>query len=377
MNVSRFEQFFGEQSLRLYVNFFLILLLIDFVLGRILQRIYSPFATVGVVVATFANLLEYVVLVLLALQLYRKRGSPVAKIISIMVFIVAFLALTISYVTFLGAPSPPELSLMFFFVSLFIIVFAISQRMYSEKLVNSRRLIPYIAFSVLLLSYVFAYYNQIAVKLASHYLVVAPFYLEAFQMAQYLLLTAFFFVFIYSISVPCENFKMNLRIFSKTALIPTLILGPLLLATIFYFRVTQYLAMLMVEILGFAFSRVEIGFFILSVWFLFTGILILREKSRLSKARYLSRESIALAIFFLGGFIFGFVYYFLIGVIGALLLSLPIENTVNERKPTNYSPRKVAPFVPKEAENFSIITIASKQILNTFLSDKEPTSENV
>jgi len=315
--------------------------------------------------------------VLLALKLYRKGISPLEKIISVLVFVTTFLALTISYVTFFGAPSPPELTLLFKIVSLLIIAFAVFQRMYSEKLVKSRRFVSYIAFSVLLLSYVFAYYNQIAVTLASHFLVVAPFYVEAFQLAQYLLLIAFFFIFIYSVSIPCKNFKMNLRIFSKTALIPTLILGPLLLATIFYFRVTQYLAMLMVEILGFAFSRVETAFFMLSVWFLFTGTLILREKSRLSKVGYLSRESMALAIIFLGGFIFGFVYYFLIGVIGALLLSLPIESTVNEQKLTNDSPRKVAPSGTKGTENFSIITIASKQILNTFLSDKQTTSENV
>jgi len=85
-----------------------------------------------------------------------------------------------------------------------------------------------------------------------------------------------------------------------------------------------------------------------------------------------------LAIIFLGGFIFGFVYYFLIGVIGALLLSATIENAVNEQRLTSdFSRLRLLSFVPKEAENFSIVAIASKQILNRFFSDKKPLSENV
>jgi len=375
---SRLKDVLGEQSLRLYLNLFLILLLLDFVLGRVLQRVYSPFATVGIAVTTFANLLEFVILFSLAFIFFRQKGSSSARLISAMVLLVIFVAATISYVTFIATSSPPEISLLFKFVSLLIIGLAIFQRMHSEKLEKNRRFVSYVAFSALLLSYALVYYYQIAVTLVSHYLLAIPFYVEAFGLGQSLLLVAFFFIFIYSISVPCENFKINPRIFSKTTLIPTLILGPLLLATIFYFRVTQYLAMLMVEILGFAFSRVEIGFFILSVWFLFTGILILREKSRLSKAGHLSRESMALAIIFLGGFIFGFVYYFLIGVIGALLLGATFENAVNEQKLTSDFPRpRLLSFVPKEAENFSIVTIASKQILNTFFSDKKPPSENV
>jgi len=359
---SQIKNVFSEQSLRLYLNIFLILLLMDFALGRVLQRVYSPFATVGLVVSTFAILLEFVILISLFFIFYGQKGSILTKLTAGMVILVTFLAGTISYVTFIDKSSPPEVSLLFKIVSLLTIASAIFQKIHSEKLEKGRRVVSYIAFSALLTSYIFAYYYQIAVILASHYLLASPFYAEVFQIGQYMLLVAFFFLFAYSISVPCRNFIMNLRIFSKTALIPTLLLGPPLLATIFYFRVTQYLAMLMAEILGFAFSRIEVAFFMLSVWFLFTGILILREKGHLSKTGHLGRESMALAIVFLGGFLFGFVYYFLIGVLGALLLSAPIETAVN---------------VPKEAEKISITTITSKQIPDTSLSDRTSSGRNV
>jgi len=322
---SQVKDVFGEHSLPLYLNLFLFLLLTDFVIGRLLQRVYSPFATVGIVVATFANLLEFVILISVAYISYTAKRSFLTKLTSATIFLAIFLAAAILYLTFNGASPPPEISLFFKIASLLIIALAIFQRMNSTNFERGPRFLSYVTFFTLLLSYVLAYYYQIAVTLSSNYLLVAPFYVEAFQIGEYLLLVTFFFFFVYSLSVPCKNFKMNRRTFSKTALIPTLIIGPLLLGTIFYFRLTQYLAMLMVEILGFVFSRVEVIFFILSVWFLFTGILVLKEKSRLSEASYLSRESMAFATMFLGGFIFGFVYYFFIGVVGALLLSVPLK----------------------------------------------------
>lgn len=330
------QNLFGPTSLRAYVGLFLASLLVEFTFGRTLQRLYSPFLSVGRIAAILGTLLEFLIIISLIYVIVRSHPPFIAMVIPPLLLAQLVLGGYALGAPFVGGTLPLEFSLLFQSAVLATVSLIILHRIASSPRKQGERL--FFAFlTVMLLSFVLSYYYRFSTIVTSNYLAQPPFYMESWWLAQMMLILGPFALMAYSLEVPCKGFRLTPSILLKTLLIPSMLLVPIITGMLLIPRMRQYVAMYLAEILGLTFSRTEAVFYIVSLWFYLAAVLILWQKGRIQRDEAHLQDSLALSILFFGGLIFQFTYYSLIPVIGAMLLSHPFSRPTTRRQEVRLS----------------------------------------
>jgi len=83
----------------------------------------------------------------------------------------------------------------------------------------------------------------------------------------------------------------------------------------------QIVVMILIFILGFAIPKLQIYAYVIAFWFFLVGVLLLVEKSRLSKEQGARQDSVGVLLVFFGGLLLSLIQYLVMGAVGTLLLS--------------------------------------------------------
>jgi hypothetical protein len=176
----------------------------------------------------------------------------------------------------------------------------------------------------LLLSFLFPFYYRMYLILGTVISTPLPFGIVAYQAGIYSVMATTFAFFLYALSAPSPGFTLNYRNFVKVALLPTLLVAPVLYGLVTSFFITQIFTMVIVMSTDLALSLSFVRVLVLLYWFLLTAILILLVKGHYSTNKLLLQEAIGLVFIASAAFLFNYPHYVMLGTAGVLLFSYPL-----------------------------------------------------
>ena len=133
--------------------------------------------------------------------------------------------------------------------------------------------------------------------------------------------------FVYSVVVPSGAYKTSVKTVVKAAIIPTLVVGPILYGLLSSFFITQIFSLVIAMSTDFALSIYFVQVMAGVWWFLLTAVMLLLLKGRGSSDRTLVLEGIGLLLLMSTTFLFNYPYYIMLGLMGAILVTHPPRDT--------------------------------------------------
>ena len=167
-------------------------------------------------------------------------------------------------------------------------------------------------------------YTRVSVLLVGINFPNLPGEFSAYVAATYMIVVASVAAFVYSLSVVSPGYKMGLRRFAKSAILPTLLVIPILAGLLDSFFMTQIMSMVIAmstDIIG-DFQMVRI--LTAGWWFLMMAVFVLWFKGRGSKDWFFFQQGVGLVFILSMTFLFNYPNYLLLGTAGVLLLSYPL-----------------------------------------------------
>jgi hypothetical protein len=293
------------------------------VLSRIMDVSAFYLALVGRISLTIEQLLLFVVLAsAILLLLHERRILPRVLGILLMAF-VACSALLYAPLSIDGAWSISVVLVVI--AGIMIIGLAFLNVTRHIKLPMKQRLALILFLVCLVLSFIFPLYFRMYLLLGSSGLASLPLPLEAYVASIYSIIVTALAAFVYALLAPSPQFTLDYRNFAKAALLPTLLVVPIIYGMIRSFFVTQILGMVVAMSTDFALSHDLLKALVIVWWFFLTAILVLFLKGHRSTNEFLQQEAIGLVLIMSTTLLFNYPYYLMLGIAGVFLVCYPLE----------------------------------------------------
>jgi hypothetical protein len=283
----------------------------------------SNVAVIGRISFTFEQFILYVILGGAAVLLFRERGSLSRNLGFLLVPLLASAALL--YLPLSQALSW-DLSMLLVLLTGVEVLGLILLRARTTRDLPARELAGARIFQLTLaLAFSLPLYARVSVLMVGLNLPSLPGQMGAYLAGVYMIVLASVAAFVYALTVRSPGYKMGLRRFAKAALIPTIIVVPILFGLMESFMMTQIFSMVIAMstdiILDFQLVRVvTVGW-----WFVMMAVVVLWFKGRGSHDGFLFQQGVGLVFILSTTFLFNYPNYLLLGTAGALLLCYPLR----------------------------------------------------
>ncbi len=282
----------------------------------------SEVAVFGRIAFTFEQLVLYLILGAAAVLLFRERNA-LSRNLGLMLFpqmaCAALLYLPLSQ------GFSWDLSMLLVLLTGAEVFGLIFLRARADKSTSLREAAGAHFFEIALaIGFLLPLYYRVSVLLVGLNAPALPFQMGAYVAGIYVIVVASVAAFVYSMTVSTFDYKMGLRRFAKAALIPTLIVWPILIGLFMSYDMTQIFSMVIAMstdiILDFQLVRVvTVGW-----WFVMMAVFVLWFKGRGSGNRFLIQQGVGLVFILSTTFLFNYPSYLLLGTAGALLFCYPL-----------------------------------------------------
>ncbi len=283
----------------------------------------SDVAVIGRISFTFEQFVLYVILGAAAVLLFRERSALSRNLGFLLVPQLASAALL--YLPLSQALSW-ELSTLLVLLTAVEIFGLILLRGRMSQGLSGRELAGTRFFQVsLALAFFLPLYSRLSVLMVGLDLPSLPGQMDAYLAGVYMIVVASIAAFVYAVTVRSPGYRMGVRSFLKAALLPTLIVGPILFGLMESYLMTQIFSMVIAMstdiILNFELVRV----ITLGWWFVMMAVFVLWFKGHGSRDGFLFQQGIGLVFILSTTFLFSYPNYLLLGTAGVLLLSYPLR----------------------------------------------------
>lgn len=173
----------------------------------------------------------------------------------------------------------------------------------------------------LVLSFIFPLYYRMYLLIGAVRASSLPLPLTAYMGGIFFVMATGVMVFIYALLAPSHNFTMDYRTFVKAAVLPTLIVVPLLYEMMRSFFVTQILSMVVAMSTDMVLDHDLLQLLVAVWWFFLTGVLLLVIKGYYSTNKVLQQEAVGLTLIMSTTFLFNYPSYLMLGIAGIFLIS--------------------------------------------------------
>lgn len=195
-----------------------------------------------------------------------------------------------------------------------------------ESLTGKQRAVQRAFLSALALCFIFPIYYRVSLLLGAINATALPFEVGAYDAGVFMIMVAAMAAFAYAVVVPSPGFKMSLWNFGKAAVLPTLLVGPILYGLMVSYLMVQIFSLVIAMstdiTLSFEFVRAIVFFW----WVLSVAIVLLLLKGRASRDSFLVQQAIGLVLVLSTTFLFNYPNYLLLGTAGVLLIVYPLRN---------------------------------------------------
>jgi hypothetical protein len=179
----------------------------------------------------------------------------------------------------------------------------------------------------LALSFIFPIYYRVSLLLAAINAVLLPFEVSAYDAGVFMIMLAAVAALAYALVAPSAGFKMTAWNFAKAAVLPTLLVGPImygLMESYFMVQIFSLVIAMSTDItLSFELVRAIVFFW----WVLLVAIALLLLKGRISHDRLLLQQGIGLILILSTTFLFNYPNYLLLGTTGLLFVTYHLRST--------------------------------------------------
>jgi hypothetical protein len=292
------------------------------VLGAVQVPGLATLATMGRVSFTFEQFVLYVILGGAAVLLLRESGALSRNLGFLLVPQLASAALL--YLP-LSAALSWDLSMLLVLltgvevIGLLILLAKAGTGPGSHRLASAR------FFQVALaLAFFFPLYNRVSVLMVGLDFPSLPGQMDAYVAGSYMIVIAAVATFVYALTANSPGYRMGVRRYAMAALLPTLLVVPVLIGLMDSFFMTQIMSLVIAMstdiLLDFNMVRVvTIGW-----WFVMTAVFVLWFKGRGSHDWFLIQQGFGLVFVLSTTFLFGYPNYLLLGTTGVLLVCYPL-----------------------------------------------------
>jgi hypothetical protein len=283
----------------------------------------SEVAVIGRISFTFEQFVLYLILGGAAVLLFRER-SALPRNLGFLLF--PQLACAALLYLPLSQALSWDLSMMLVLITGAEVFGLILLRAKTSQGLNAREFAGARFFQVALaLGFLLPLYNRVSILLVGLNAPALPLQMEAYLAGVYMIVVASVAAFVYAMTAGSPGYKMGLRRFAMAALLPTLLVIPILVGLMESFLMTQIFSMVIAMstdiILDFQLVRViTVGW-----WFVMMAVFVLWFKGRGSHDGFLFQQGIGLVFILSTTFLFNYPNYLLLGTAGVLLLSYPLR----------------------------------------------------
>ncbi len=168
-------------------------------------------------------------------------------------------------------------------------------------------------------------YARVSILLVGLNLPSLPGQMDAYLAGVYMIVVASIAALVYALTARSPGYSMGLRSFAKAAILPTIIVVPILVGLLESFLMTQIFSMVIAMstdiILDFQLVRVvTVGW-----WFVMMAVIVLWFKSRGSHDGFLFQQGVGLVFILSTTFLFNYPNYLLLGTAGVMLICYPLR----------------------------------------------------
>jgi hypothetical protein len=283
----------------------------------------SDVAVIGRISFTFEQFILYVILGGAAVLLFRER-SALPRNLGFLLFpqlaCAALLYLPLSQVL------SWDLSMLLVLLTGAEVFGLIFLRARTSQGLNVREFAGARFFQVALaLAFLLPLYYRVSVLLVGINAPALPLQMDAYLAGVYTIVVTSVAALVYAVTARSPGYKMGLRSFAKAALLPTLLVLPILVGLMESFLMTQIMSMVIAMstdiLLDFQLVRViTVGW-----WFVMVAVFVLWFKGRGSHDWFLVQQGIGLVFILSMTFLFSYPTYLLLGTAGVLLLMYPLR----------------------------------------------------
>jgi hypothetical protein len=157
-----------------------------------------------------------------------------------------------------------------------------------------------------------------------------PYPLTAYMGGIFAVMATELMVFVYALLAPSPTFALDYRKFVKAAVLPTVLVVPLLYEMMRSFFVTQILGMVVAMSTDLVLTHDLLQVLVAVWWFFLTGVLLLVVKGHYSTNKLLQQEAVGLVLIMSTTFLFNYPYYLMLGIAGVFLVSYPLIDTATD-----------------------------------------------
>ena len=178
----------------------------------------------------------------------------------------------------------------------------------------------------LALCFVFPIYYRVSLLLGAINAAALPFEVDAYEAGVFMIMLAAVAALAYALVAPSPGFKMSVWSYAKAAVLPTLLVAPILyglMGSYFMVQIFSLVIAMSTDItLSFELVRVIVFFW----WVLLVAIVLLLLKGRASRGRFLFQQGFGLILILSTTFLFNYPNYLLLGTTGVLLVTYPLRS---------------------------------------------------
>ncbi|NIU39319.1 hypothetical protein GWN65_04955 [Candidatus Bathyarchaeota archaeon] len=330
MNLARhslISRLLGLESLKIYIQVFLLLGLSELIVGRVFLHVpalSSILLSLVSIIMNFEALIEFPILMSLTYFFWKNRNSYLTSFLFGLSSALLILVVLLQLFSILLL-SVEILWLAFASVAFTTILFASAKRIFAELKEKKPSTVALVAFLVLVDATYFCFYIYLAsFNLFTYWKIKIPEPLALFSLAQNLILFDSLALFFYALLVPSIKFLSDRRFLVKVALIPSIVVALLLaflvaMPTGSRFDMAEIIALVLI-MWGFTVAKSQIPIYIVMLWFFLVAALLLREKGQATRNFINVQEFIAAFLMFFAGFL-NTSPYLLMGAIAVILFS--------------------------------------------------------
>jgi hypothetical protein len=196
-----------------------------------------------------------------------------------------------------------------------------------ERLTGKQVMVQRIFLLTLALAFVFPIYYRVALLLGVINAAALPFEVEAYYAGVFMILVAVIAALAYALVAPSPGFKMSVWNFAKAAVLPTLLVVPVLVGLMESFFMVQIFSLVIAMSTDITLSFELVRAIVFFWWVLLVAIALLLLKARASRDGFLLQQGIGLILILSTTFLFNYPNYLLLGTTGVLLIVFPLKDT--------------------------------------------------
>ena len=179
----------------------------------------------------------------------------------------------------------------------------------------------------LALCFIFPIYYRVSLLLGAINAAALPFEVGAYDAGVFMIMLAAVAALAYALVAPSPGFKMSVWNFAKAAVLPTLLVGPILYGLMESYFMVQIFSLVIAMSTDITLSFELVRAIVFFWWVLLVAIVLLLLKGRASRDRFLLQQGIGLILILSTTFLFNYPNYLLLGTTGVLLVAYPLRST--------------------------------------------------